>query len=89
VAAVRGDVKVWAARRRVQANPQTDERSGERVRAERAHSFRSRVAERTWSISDSISLSVLCERRRREHCKNPNAAGHSVRVSARDWGLTV
>ena len=26
------------------------------------------------------------ERRRREHCKNPNAAGQSVWVNAREWG---
>jgi hypothetical protein len=32
------------------------------------------------------SLPVFSTRRRREHCKNPNAAGQAVWVDARQWG---
>jgi hypothetical protein len=31
-------------------------------------------------------LTVFPSRRRREHCKNPSAAGQGVWVSAREWG---
>jgi hypothetical protein len=42
------------------------------------------IAERRRSPSDSTI--VFSTRRRREHCKNPNAAGQAVWVDARQWG---
>jgi hypothetical protein len=42
--------------------------------------------ERSGAYSTLRSLPDLFTRRRREHCKNPNAAGQSVWVSAREWG---
>jgi hypothetical protein len=37
------------------------------------------------SLRAEVPLTTT-QRRRKEHCKNPNAAGHAVWVVARDWG---
>jgi YVTN family beta-propeller protein len=43
-------------------------------------------ADRDGVIELLVSLSDLSTRRRREHCKNPNAPGQAVWFDARQWG---
>jgi hypothetical protein len=70
----------------------TDRQSSGRCTASVAPVLRGRRhcrARRMWSPWTPPSLPDLSTRRRREHCKNPNAAGRAVWVDARAWGCVA